>query len=80
MDIANDRADPHPICTMRTHHPRIDRLLAGVASILSLGRPLDDGALPTVPIKEAREGGAIAAQARSPVRAIVHAPGRNQTK
>jgi len=71
MDIANDTPDPHPVCTMRTHHPR---------SILSLGRPVDDSAMPTVRVKEAREGRAIAAQARSPVRAIVRAPGRNQTK
>jgi hypothetical protein len=80
MDIANDTPDPHPVCTMRTHHPRIDWLLAGVASILSLGRPVDDSAMPTVRVKEAPEGRAIAEQARSPVRAIVRAPGRNQTK
>jgi len=78
MDIANDTPDPHPVCTMQTHDPRIDRLLAGVASILSLGRPVEDSAMPTVRVKEAREGRAIAAQARSPVR--VRAPGRNQTK
>jgi hypothetical protein len=80
MDIANDTPDPHPVCTMRTHHPRIERFLAGVASILSLGRPVDDSAVPTVRVKEAREGRAIAAHARSLVRAIVRAPGRNKTK
>jgi hypothetical protein len=79
MDIANDTPDPHPVCTVRPYHPQIDRLLAGLASILSPGRPVDE-AMPTVRVKEAREGRAIAAQARNPVRAIVRAPGRNQTK
>jgi len=82
MEMATGGLDPDQVRLMRTPPSRIDRLAAGVADRLpvSLGRPVDDGAVLTDRVNQTPERRATTAQAISPMRAVVRAPGRNRMK
>jgi hypothetical protein len=82
MEIAAGKRDPDPVRTTRTRPSGIHRLAAGVPDVVpvSLGRPVDNSALPTDRVKQAPEPPATAAQATDPMRAIGLASGRNRMK